>query len=68
MAWRARYHQAAFKEVWLLFQNDDGRFPLYPGETATIEYTYTVGTDKWAAGLIQPHRLSVRFAACGGRR
>jgi len=32
----------AFKELWLLFENADGRFPLYQGESTWIEYIYTV--------------------------
>ena len=37
----------AAKEVWLLFANDHGQFPLYPGESTWIEYSYTVSDDKW---------------------
>ena len=42
MSWRVKSDQDAFKEVWLLFENADGRFPLYPGETTWISYVYTV--------------------------
>jgi peptide deformylase len=56
----------SFKEVWLCFENDRGRFPLYPGERATLEYTYTVGDDKWGpwfqrAVRLPTVRLSVRL-------
>ena len=47
MSWRVKSDQAAFKEVWLLFENADGRFPLYPGESTWISYVYTVEGHKW---------------------
>ena len=54
MHWRPKHDRDAFKEIWLLFENDDARFPLYPGQRATIEYAYTVGEDKW--GPLVPAR------------
>ena len=33
MTWHVKHDRDAFKEVWLLFENSDRRFPLYPGET-----------------------------------
>jgi peptide deformylase len=47
MTWRVKHDRDAFKEVWLLFENGDGRFPLYQGDTTWIEYSYTVSADKW---------------------
>jgi peptide deformylase len=47
MTWRVKHDRDAFKELWLLFENADGRFPLYPGEKTWIEYSYTVSADKW---------------------
>ncbi len=47
MSWQAKQDRDSYKEIWLLFENDESRFPLYPGERATIEYGYTVGEDKW---------------------
>ena len=41
MSWHVKHDRDAFKEVWLLFENADGRFPLYPGETTWISYVYT---------------------------
>ncbi|MEU0986441.1 hypothetical protein [Streptomyces sp. NPDC005953] len=46
MRWQAKHDPDAFKEIWLLFDNEHGRFPLYPGETVWIGYAYTVGDDK----------------------
>ena len=60
MAWRAKLDRDAFKEVWLLFENDDARFPLYPGQRATIEYAYTVGEDKWGHWFQRSVRLPTR--------
>jgi peptide deformylase len=66
MLWRAKHDRDADKEVWLLFENDHTRFPLYPGQRATIEYAYTVGEDKWGqffqrAVRLPTRRLSVRL-------
>jgi peptide deformylase len=66
MLWRPKLDRDAAKEIWLLFENGDGRFPLYPGQRATIEYSYTVGQDKWGhwfqrAVRLPTRRLSVRI-------
>lgn len=60
MTWRVRYDRDAFKELWLLFENDEGRFPLYPGETATIEYHYTVSAAKWGTWYQRAVRIPTR--------
>jgi hypothetical protein len=57
----------AFKEFWLLFRNPQAQFPLYPGESASIEYTYTVSDDKWGnwfqrAVRLPTRRLSIQLA------
>jgi peptide deformylase len=64
MAWRVKHDRDAFKEVWLLFENEDGRFPLYPGETMWISYVYSVSARKWGpwwarAIRLPTHRLSM---------
>lgn len=66
MTWRVKHDRDAFKEVWLLFENSDGRFPLYPGESVWIEYSYTVEVDKWGpwwqrAVRLPTHRLSLEL-------
>lgn len=60
MEWRAKHDRDAFKEVWLLFENSAGRFPLYPGRRATIEYSYLVGADKWGPWFQRAVRLPTR--------
>ncbi len=60
MTWRVMHDRDAFKKVWLLFENADGRFPLYPGETAWIEYVYTVSADKWGPWWQRAVRLPTR--------
>jgi peptide deformylase len=60
MAWRAKTDRDAFKEVWLLFENDQGRFPLYPGQRAGITYSYRVGADKWGPWFQRAVRLPTR--------
>lgn len=57
MRWQAKHDRDAFKEVWLLFDNDQGRFPLYPGESVWIEYAYSVGDDKWGRWFQRAVRL-----------
>jgi peptide deformylase/transcriptional regulator with XRE-family HTH domain len=60
MTWRAKLDRDALKEVWLLFENEDARFPLYPGQRATIEYAFTVGEDKWGHWFQRAVRLPTR--------
>ncbi|MGH3646840.1 MAG: peptide deformylase [Micromonosporaceae bacterium] len=60
MTWRAIHDRDAFKELWLLFENADGRFPLYPGESAWLDYTYRVGEDKWGHWWKRAIRLPTR--------
>ncbi|MFC5908450.1 peptide deformylase [Streptacidiphilus monticola] len=57
VGWRVKHDRDAFKEVWLLFENEDGRYPLYPGDTAWIEYSYTVSDDKWGTWFQRAVRL-----------
>lgn len=57
MWWRAKHDRDALKEVWLLFENDTGRFPLYPGERTTIEYGYTVHEQLWGQWFQRAVRL-----------
>ncbi len=60
MDWRPKLDRDASKEVWLLFANDHGQFPLYPGERTTIEYAYTVGEEKWGQWFQRAVRLPTR--------
>jgi peptide deformylase len=60
MQWRVKLDRDASKEVWLLFANDHGQFPLYPGERTTIEYAYTVGEEKWGQWFQRAVRLPTR--------
>lgn len=60
MLWRAKHDRDTFKEVWLLFENDEARFPLYPGQRATIEYSYEVHEDKWGHWFQRAIRLPTR--------
>jgi peptide deformylase len=73
MDWRPSHDRDAFKEVWLLFANDDTRFPLYGGQRGRIEYGYTVGADKWGhwfqrAIRLPTRRLTVRLDFPAARR
>ncbi|WP_434593647.1 helix-turn-helix domain-containing protein [Streptomyces sp. A5-4] len=57
MRWEAKHDRDAFKEIWLLFENGQGRFPLYPGESVWIEYAYSVGDEKWGRWFQRAVRL-----------
>jgi peptide deformylase len=66
MTWKVKLDRDSFKEVWLCFENERGRYPLYPGERSHLEYSYTVGDDKWGpwfqrAVRLPTLRLSVRL-------
>ena len=60
MSWHIKHDRDAFKEVWLLFENSDGRFPLYPGQTTMISYVYTVRAYKWGPWWARAIRLPTR--------
>lgn len=60
MGWRVKTDRDAFKEAWLLFENSQGHFPLYPGQRTTIAYTYRVGSDKWGQWFQRAVRLPTR--------
>jgi peptide deformylase len=60
MEWRTKQDRDASKEVWLLFENEHGRFPLYPGQRTVIEYAYTVGREKWGQWFQRAVRLPTR--------
>jgi peptide deformylase len=60
MHWRLKLDRDAAKEVWLLFANDHGQFPLYPGQRTIIEYAYTVGEEKWGQWFQRAVRLPTR--------
>ncbi|MEV6966713.1 peptide deformylase [Hamadaea sp. NPDC051192] len=60
MHWRVKQDRDAFKEIWLLFENEDGRFPLYPGERTAVTYSYRVGEGKWGSWFQRAVRLPTR--------
>ena len=65
MAWRVVHDRDAFKELWLLFENSERRFPLYPGQSAVLDYTYKVGEDKWGPWWKRAIRLPTkRLSLC----
>jgi peptide deformylase len=63
MTWTVRYDRDAFKELYLCFVNEHGRFPLYPGESAWIEYSYTVSDKKWGNWFQRAVRVPTRHLA-----
>ncbi len=65
MEWEVKLDRDAFKEFWLLFRNPQARFPLYPSESASIEYTYTVSDHKWGNWFQRAVRLPTRLGDRG---
>jgi transcriptional regulator with XRE-family HTH domain len=60
MDWRAEQDRDSYKEAWLLFENGDGRFPLYPGETSWLEYGYAIPAAKQGQRWEREIRLPTR--------
>jgi peptide deformylase len=60
MTWQVRHDRDAFKELWLLFENDEARFLLYPGESTEIVYSYTISDIKWGQWFQRAVRLPTR--------
>lgn len=60
MHWRVKQDRDAFKEIWLLFENEEGRFPLYPGERTAVTYSYQVGEEKWGSWFQRAVRVPTR--------
>lgn len=60
LTWSIQHDRDAFKEIWLLLSGEAGRFPLYPGQAAWIEYTYTVPVTKWGNWFRRAVRLPTR--------
>ncbi len=60
MDWEVKHDRDAAKEFWLLFANPSAKFPLYPGETRWIRYSYAVGELKWGQWFQRAVRLPTR--------
>ncbi|WP_131769179.1 peptide deformylase [Candidatus Protofrankia californiensis] len=60
MNWKIKTDWDALKEVWLCFENSQGHFPLYPGDTAVIEYSYRVSDDRWGPWFQRAVRVPTR--------
>lgn len=60
MRWSTKQDRDALKEIWLLFENEQGRFPLYPGQRTVIEYSFTVDDERWGTWFQRSIRLPTR--------
>ena len=60
IGWKIQQDRDAFKEVWLTFENEYGRYPLYPGQSTWIEYGYSVADAKWGTWYQRAVRLPTR--------
>jgi transcriptional regulator with XRE-family HTH domain len=57
MALEVKHDRNAAKELWMLFHNERVQFPLYPGQSASLEYAYRVAEDKWGQWFQRAVRL-----------
>ncbi|MFB9449912.1 hypothetical protein Dvina_34600 [Dactylosporangium vinaceum] len=48
------------KEVWLLFENAENRFPLYPNRRAEISYSWNVSDELWGHWFQRSIQLQTR--------
>lgn len=60
MARVVKWDRDAFKEIWLLFENDRVKFPLYPGQRCQLEYSYVVDDGRWGPWFQRAVRLPTR--------
>lgn len=60
MTWRASRDWNAANELWLHFENDDARFPLYPGERVAMEYEFSVPAKDWGSSFQRAVRWPTR--------
>jgi transcriptional regulator with XRE-family HTH domain len=60
VTWRASRDWNAANELWLHFENDDARFPLYPGERAALEYGFSVPEATWGSSFQRAVRWPTR--------
>jgi hypothetical protein len=66
MDWEVEQDLESFKEIWLLFKNEDRTFPLLPGMSCSIIYEYTVSNKHWGPWSkrkirIPTNKLSLEF-------
>jgi len=57
---RVKHDRDAYKEIWLLLENENRRFPLYPGQRVIIDYAYRVAAELSGPGLARAVRLPTR--------
>jgi transcriptional regulator with XRE-family HTH domain len=67
MAWEVKLDSDSVKEIWLLLESPQAKFPLYPGQRTWIHYSYTISHHQWGhwfqrAVRVPTRRLSVRLA------
>ncbi|GAA2532413.1 helix-turn-helix transcriptional regulator [Pilimelia columellifera] len=60
MRLRAKCDRDSVKEIWLLFENENGRFPLYPAATTTLDYSFQISDHKWGRWFQRAVRLPTR--------
>lgn len=61
MTWKVKQDRDSVKELWLNFGNESARFPLYPNQRKTIEYSYRVTEAKWGHWFQRAIRIPTRY-------
>lgn len=57
MDWRLGCDRDSYKKIVLMLEGRYSRFPLYPGQRATVTYAYQVGEAKWGQWFERQVRL-----------
>jgi hypothetical protein len=60
MHWRLIADRDSYKKIVLLFEGPYSPFPLYPGQRATVTYSYTVSEVKWGQWFERQIRMPTR--------
>jgi peptide deformylase len=63
LTWAVHHDRDAFKELWLVFENEHRHFPLYPGESMWIQHRYRVPSHKWGNWFQRAVRVPTKHLA-----
>ncbi|HLL68630.1 MAG TPA: helix-turn-helix transcriptional regulator [Micromonosporaceae bacterium] len=58
--WQVTTDRDSYKKIVLLFEDAHSRFPLYPGQRATLSYSYAVSEAQWGQWFERQIRMPTR--------
>jgi len=58
--WSLTQDRDSYKKLYLLFRSGDVRYPLYPGQAATLEYRYQISDLHWGQWFQRDIRFFTR--------